>query len=99
MAVTATVLLLAALTTIVAGTLHAGDHESAPGRLLVGYALAWALFAAAAWTVRRLPRRTATVLVLLGTAAVLLAGLATPPRTSNDAYRYACAVAVVPHQV
>lgn len=88
-AATATVLLLTALTTVIVGTLDAGDNENEPGRLLAGYALAWALFAAAAWTVRRLPTRTATVLVLLGSAAVLLAGLAAPPRTSNDMYRYA----------
>ncbi|MFF5475056.1 glycosyltransferase 87 family protein [Streptomyces achromogenes] len=87
--VTATVVLLAALTTVAVGTLHAGDNESDPGGLLTGYALAWALFAAAAWTVRGLPTRPATVLVLLGAAAVLSAGLAAPPRTSNDMYRYA----------
>ncbi|MEU5211602.1 glycosyltransferase 87 family protein [Streptomyces sp. NPDC020742] len=88
-ATAATAVLLAALTAVVVDTLHAGDNESAPGRLLAGYALAWALFAAAVWTVRKVPARAAAVLVLLGAAAVALAGLAAPPRTSNDMYRYA----------
>ncbi|MGW3149660.1 glycosyltransferase 87 family protein [Streptomyces sp. NPDC001177] len=88
-AITATAVLLAALTAVVVDTLHAGDNLSDPGRLLAGYAVAWALFAAAVWTVRRVPARAATVLVLLGAAAVALAGLAAPPRTSNDMYRYA----------
>ncbi|WP_307791205.1 glycosyltransferase 87 family protein [Streptomyces actuosus] len=82
-------MLLTALTAVVVDTLNAGDNLSNPGRLLAGYAVAWALFAAAAWTVRRAPARAATVLVLLGAAAVALAGLATQPRTSNDMYRYA----------
>ncbi|MCF3136177.1 glycosyltransferase 87 family protein [Streptomyces olivochromogenes] len=88
-AITATTVLLTALTAVVVDTLNAGDNLSAPGRLLAGYAVAWALFAAAAWTVRQVPARAATVLVLLGAAAVALAGLATQPRTSNDMYRYA----------
>ncbi|MET8451109.1 glycosyltransferase family 87 protein [Streptomyces sp. NPDC005209] len=88
-AIIATTVLLTALTAAVVDTLNAGDNLSAPGRLLSGYAVAWALFAAAAWTVRQVPARAATVLVLLGAAAVALAGLATQPRTSNDMYRYA----------
>ncbi|MFJ3305272.1 glycosyltransferase 87 family protein [Streptomyces sp. NPDC086549] len=87
--VAVTVLLLTALTAVVVDTLHAGDNHSAPGRLLGGYAVAWALFAAAAWTIRAVPVRAATVLVLAGSAAVALAGLAAQPRTSNDMYRYA----------
>ncbi|MFK0292891.1 glycosyltransferase family 87 protein [Streptomyces sp. NPDC090442] len=88
-AVTATALLLAALTATIVNTLHAGDNVRNPGRLLAGYAVAWTLFAAAAWTVRKVTARAATVLVLLGAAAIALAGLAAPPRTSNDMYRYA----------
>ncbi|MEU6096961.1 glycosyltransferase 87 family protein [Streptomyces sp. NPDC047079] len=84
-----TAVLLAALTAVVAGTVRAGDNESDPGRLLAGYAVAWTLFAAAAWAVRKAPARAATVLVLAGAAAVALAALAAPPRTSNDMYRYA----------
>ncbi|MET7683447.1 glycosyltransferase 87 family protein [Streptomyces sp. NPDC005423] len=88
-AVTVTALLLAALTAAVVATLRAGDNTGAPGRLLAGYGIAWALFAAAAWTVRKAPPRAGAVLVVLGSAAVALAGLAAPPRTSNDMYRYA----------
>ncbi|WP_307718538.1 glycosyltransferase 87 family protein [Streptomyces acidiscabies] len=82
-------LLLAALTATVTLTLHAGDNLDAPGALLAGNAVAWTLFAAAAWTVRKVPRRHATLLVLLGGAAVALAGLTAPPRTSDDMFRYA----------
>ncbi|MFI8074031.1 glycosyltransferase 87 family protein [Streptomyces sp. NPDC086033] len=84
-----TAALLAALTAVVTDTLHAGDNHSAPARLLAGYAVAWALFAAAVWTVRKVPARAATVLVLIGAAAVAVAGLSAPPRTSDDMYRYA----------
>ncbi|UXY24039.1 glycosyltransferase 87 family protein [Streptomyces cynarae] len=87
--IAATALLLAALTAIVVNTLRAGDSHSAPGRLLGGYAVAWALFAAAVWTVRKVPARAATVLVLTGSAALALAGLTAQPRTSDDMYRYA----------
>ncbi|MEX3100887.1 glycosyltransferase 87 family protein [Streptomyces sp. ST1015] len=82
-------LLLAALTAVVAVTLQAGNSRSAPGRLLAGYAVAWALFAAAVWAVRAVPVRAATTLVVVGSAAVALAGLAAQPRTSDDMYRYA----------
>ncbi|MGW3248858.1 hypothetical protein ACWDAS_40995, partial [Streptomyces sp. NPDC001070] len=81
--------LLCALTAVVEGTVRAGDSVSDPGRLLAGYAVAWALFAASAWAVRKVPVRAAIGLVLAGAAAVALAGLAAPPRTSTDMYRYA----------
>lgn len=84
-----TAALLAALTATVVGTLRAGDNQGESGRLLAGYAVAWTLFAAAAWTVRKVPARAATGLVLAGSAAVALAALATPPRTSTDMFRYA----------
>ncbi|MFE6685815.1 glycosyltransferase family 87 protein [Streptomyces sp. NPDC057743] len=84
-----TVALLAALTAVLVTTLRAGDSHRAPGRLLAGQVAAWALFATAAWAVRKIPARTATGLVLAGAAAVALAGLAAPPRTSTDMYRYA----------
>ncbi|MDX2705282.1 glycosyltransferase 87 family protein [Streptomyces sp. PA03-6a] len=85
----AVAVLLAALTVVVIGTLRAGDSQNEPGRLLAGYAVAWTLFAASAWAVRKVPARAATALVLTGAAAVTLAGLAAPPRTSTDMYRYA----------
>ncbi|XES00975.1 hypothetical protein HEP87_61535 [Streptomyces sp. S1D4-11] len=86
---TLTVAVLVALSVVVIGTLHAGDNQSDPGRLLVGYAIAWALFAAGVWALRSVPARAATFLVLAGSAAVALSGLAAPPRTSDDMYRYA----------
>lgn len=79
-----TAALLALLTAVVVGTLRVGDSQSAPGRILVGYAVAWGLFAAAARVVRTVPVRAATPLVLVGAAALALAGLAAPPRTSTD---------------
>ncbi|MFJ8361811.1 glycosyltransferase 87 family protein [Streptomyces sp. NPDC093984] len=87
--IAATAILLAALTAIVVNALSAGGNHSAPGRLLGGYAVAWALFTAAVWTVRKVPARAATVLVLTGSAALALAGLTAQPRTSDDMYRYA----------
>ncbi|MGV9247824.1 glycosyltransferase family 87 protein [Streptomyces sp. NPDC003710] len=84
-----TAALLAALTIVVAETVRAGDNQSDSGRLLARYAVAWVLFAAAVWAVRKAPARAATGLVLAGAAAVALAALAAPPRTSNDMYRYA----------
>ncbi|MFF7048113.1 glycosyltransferase 87 family protein [Streptomyces griseorubiginosus] len=84
-----TAVLLAALSAAVVVTLQAGDRTSAAGRLLAGCAVAWALFAAAVWAVRRVPVRAATVLVIIGSAAVALAGLTAQPRTSDDMYRYA----------
>lgn len=84
-----TAALLTALTAVLVHTLHTGDNHSAPARLLAGYTVAWALFAAAVWTVRKVPACAATVLVLTGSAAVALAGLTAQPRTSNDMYRYA----------
>jgi len=84
-----TAVLLTALTAVVLATVRAGDNHSNPGRLLTGYAVAWALFVAAVRAVRKVPTRVATALVLTGAAAVALAALATPPRTSNDMFRYA----------
>ncbi|WP_369213711.1 hypothetical protein [Streptomyces flavofungini] len=84
-----TALLLSALAAVMTFTLHRGDNHSAPGRLLLGYGIAWALFAAAVWTIRKVPARAATVLVLIGSAAIALAGLTAPPRTSDDMFRYA----------
>ncbi|MFF4953275.1 glycosyltransferase family 87 protein [Streptomyces chattanoogensis] len=84
-----TAVLLAALTAVVLDTVRAGDNQSNPGRLLAGYAVAWTLFAAAIWAIRKVPARAATPLVLAGAAAMALAALAAPPRTSTDMYRYA----------
>ncbi|MGW2628895.1 glycosyltransferase 87 family protein [Streptomyces chattanoogensis] len=84
-----TAVLLAALTAVVLDTVRAGGNQSNPGRLLAGYAVTWTLFAAAIWAIRKVPGRAATPLVLAGAAAMALAALAAPPRTSTDMYRYA----------
>lgn len=49
---------------------------------------AWMVFLAAAWLLRRMPRRTAVALILLGGIAVQLAAVSAPPKQSNDLYRY-----------
>ncbi|WP_317986087.1 glycosyltransferase 87 family protein [Streptomyces sp. 5-10] len=81
--------LLGSLVAVLALTFRRDDFHTAPGTLSRWYAIAWAVFAAAAWTVRRLGARQATVFVLVGSAAVAATGLLAPPRTSTDAYRYA----------
>ncbi|MER5204166.1 glycosyltransferase 87 family protein [Streptomyces sp. NPDC002825] len=56
---------------------------------LAGYAGAWAVFAAAAVALRRVPGRHVVPLVLAGAVAVTATGLVAAPRTSTDSYRYA----------
>ncbi|MDF2712058.1 MAG: hypothetical protein K0R62_7710 [Nonomuraea muscovyensis] len=60
-----------------------------PPGLLGWYLAGWALFAAALWLTRRLPRRELAVLVVAGGVAVTATGLVAPPATSTDSYRYA----------
>ncbi len=56
-----------------------------PLPLLIG---AWIAFVAAAWLVRKVPRRTAVVLILLGGIAVQAVAVSAPPKLSTDSYRY-----------
>src|SRR5216683_5821046 len=56
-----------------------------PLPLLMG---AWFAFIAAAWLLRKVPRRTAVALVLLGGIAVQVAAVSAPAQNSNDLYRY-----------
>ncbi|MDT3395382.1 glycosyltransferase 87 family protein [Streptomyces sp. B1866] len=81
--------LLAALTAALAHTIRHHDYRTDPGRLSVWYAVCWLLFAAAAWSLRKVPARQAAALILAGSAAVAATGLVAQPRTSTDAYRYA----------
>jgi Glycosyltransferase family 87 len=53
--------------------------------LLIG---AWIAFIAAAWLLRKVPRRTSVVLILLGGIALQVAAVSAPPQGSNDLYRY-----------
>src|SRR5207245_7749419 len=56
-----------------------------PLPLLAG---AWLAFIAAAWLLRKVPRRAAAALVLLGGIAVQAVAVSAPPQNSNDLYRY-----------
>jgi Glycosyltransferase family 87 len=61
-----------------------------PGRirplpLIIG---AWLAFLAAAWLLRKVPRRTAVALILLGGIALQAAAVSAPPQYSTDSYRY-----------
>ena len=51
-------------------------------------ALAWIAFLAAAAALRKVPRRAAVGLILLGGIAVQAAAVSAPPRLSDDLYRY-----------
>ena len=84
-----TIALLTGLTAALAGTVLSGGYRSDPAGLAWWYILCWALFAAAVLALRRVPAERAGRLVLLGGAAVVLTGLAAPPTTSTDSYRYA----------
>jgi hypothetical protein len=81
--------LLAALTAEVAATVAVGGSTGDPGRLPYWYAAGWVLFAAAVFAVRKVPRRAATWLIVIGGVVLAAAGLAQAPRTSTDMFRYA----------
>ena len=53
--------------------------------LLIG---AWIAFIAAAWLLRKVPRRTSVAVILLGGIALQLVAVSAPPRGSDDLYRY-----------
>ncbi|MFJ6719269.1 glycosyltransferase family 87 protein [Streptomyces sp. NPDC091259] len=84
-----TVLLLAALTAVVVPAVRDEGYVTDPTTLTWWYAAAWALFGAAVWSLRGVPRRLVAPLVSAGALAVALAGLAGPPLTSTDSFRYA----------
>ncbi|MFD9724037.1 glycosyltransferase 87 family protein [Streptomyces sp. NPDC059072] len=80
---------MAALVAVLALTIRRYGYFADPAGLSWLYAACWALFAAAAWSLRRVPARHVGALVLAGGVAVALTGLIAPPRTSTDSYRYA----------
>lgn len=84
-----TATLLASLTAVLVLTIRKDGYHSDPAGLSWWYAACWLLFAAAVWSLRKAPLRHAVALVLAGGIAVAATGLAAPPRTSTDAYRYA----------
>ena len=49
---------------------------------------AWIAFIAAAWLLRKVPRRTSVALILLGGIALQVAAVSAPPQNSTDLYRY-----------
>ncbi|NBE91981.1 DUF2029 domain-containing protein [Nonomuraea sp. KC401] len=56
----------------------------------LGWTLAaWALFAAALWLVRKVPERRLGTLVVAGGIVLAATGLAAPPSSSTDSFRYA----------
>jgi Glycosyltransferase family 87 len=77
-----------ALAAVASATLHAGVPNDARWRLLALIGALWALFALAAWLVLRTPARTAVPLIVAGGIALQLLALATPPRMTDDYYRY-----------
>ncbi len=85
--VAGTVVLLFALVGALVLTMSAG-HPAERASLIRWYAVSWVLFAAAVWTLRRVPARQAAFLVIAGAAAVTATGLLAPPTTSTDSYRY-----------
>ena len=76
----------AALTALIAATVHSVLFARI-GTLPVALGL-WALFAAGAWLVLRLPVRWAVALIVIGGIAVQLAALSAGPQGSDDLYRY-----------
>lgn len=87
-----TALVTVLLTTLVALLVHTVREDgyfADPAGLSWRYAACWALFAAAAVALRRVPARHTAALVLAGGIAVAATGLVAPPRTSTDSFRYA----------
>ncbi|MFD8963872.1 hypothetical protein ACFV0C_02525, partial [Streptomyces sp. NPDC059568] len=84
-----TALLLTALATTLALTIRKDGYYADPAGLSWWYAASWTLFAAAAWTLRKVPARQVVPLVLAGAAVVAATGLVAAPRTSTDSFRYA----------
>jgi hypothetical protein len=82
----AAVVVATALTTLIVLTVHSVLFAQI-GTLPVALGL-WALFAAGAWLVLRLPGRWAVALIVLGGIAVQLAALSAGPQGSDDLYRY-----------
>ncbi|WP_405486956.1 glycosyltransferase family 87 protein [Streptomyces sp. NBC_00096] len=84
-----TAVLLAALAAVLVPAVREEGYFADPARLTWWYAAAWALFGAAARSLRRVPGRYVVPLVLAGAVACCAAGLAGPPLTSTDSFRYA----------
>jgi hypothetical protein len=77
----------AALTILVVITVHPAPVTARIGTTPLAVIL-WAVFAAGAWLVLRLPVRWAMALIVIGGIAVQLAALSAAPQGSDDSYRY-----------
>lgn len=88
-AVLLTALLLTALAATLVLTMRKDGYFADPAGLSWWYAASWALFAAAAWALRKVPARHVVPLVLAGAVVVAATGLVAGPRTSTDSFRYA----------
>jgi hypothetical protein len=77
----------AALTAAVVITVHPAPVTARIGTTPLAVIL-WAVFAAGAWLVLRLPGRWAVALIVIGGIAVQLAALSAGPQGSDDLYRY-----------
>ncbi|MEU5432814.1 glycosyltransferase family 87 protein [Streptomyces sp. NPDC020719] len=84
-----TAALLVALAAVLALTFVEDGYYGHPGALSWWYLACWLLFAAAAWSLRRVPAAHRTGLILAGGVLVAATGLAAPPTTSTDMFRYA----------
>nr|WP_062340772.1 glycosyltransferase 87 family protein [Herbidospora sakaeratensis] len=84
-----TVALLTALVAALAVAVTRRGQLADPAGLIGWYAVCWALFAAAAWSLRRVPPGRAAALVVAGGLVAGAVGLLDVPRTSTDSYRYA----------
>jgi hypothetical protein len=77
----------AALTTLIVITVHPAPVTAVIGTTPLAVIL-WAVFAAGAWLVLKLPGRWAVALIVIGGIAVQLAALSAGPQGSDDLYRY-----------
>jgi hypothetical protein len=75
------------LTAVVFITVHPAPVTAVIGTTPLAVIL-WAVFAAGAWLVLRLPGRWAVALIVIGGIAMQLAALSAGPRGSDDLYRY-----------
>jgi hypothetical protein len=85
----ALILILAALTTALAARVEINNSTQNlgwPAKRLLG--AAWLAFFLAIWLLRKIPARTAAVLILLGATAAGFASSSGHEHTSDDLYRY-----------
>jgi hypothetical protein len=88
LAALAAVAALAMLLAIVAETLATGTPNDARWRLLAWIGASWLAFALAAAALRRAPVRAAVPILVVGAIALQALAIGTPPRSTDDYYRY-----------